>query len=243
MRRSLARAAALPWAIAVGQDLRQPTSTGEQNRMQRLTSGWVRELGRQAAHGSLRAQLTVNRLYHMVGSPAALLSPALIAAAAPAPARGAGGRPAPRPAALDVLAMVEDEPPGPSRPSGSGAARALPGPDCRAPVRRPISAGSRPPGGPDPSGNSLSSRSYSSASGTWSISLTLKNPTLSTRRPVKVSNCSRTPKFALPSPTNCQKIGSSTASRQLLFDSLFRYTPPSEKNSTRVGTPSGFART
>jgi 2-polyprenyl-6-methoxyphenol hydroxylase-like FAD-dependent oxidoreductase len=147
LMRRLARAAALPWAIAVGQDLRQPTSTGEQNRMQRLTSGWVRELGRQAAHGSFRAQLTVNRLFHMVGSPAALLSPALIAAAA-RHRLGRGGTPVPRPAALDVLAMVEDEPQGsePALRVGNGAGAARTG--LPAPVRRPISAGSRPSGPP-----------------------------------------------------------------------------------------------
>ena len=116
--RRLARTATLPWAIAVGQDLRQPTSVGRQNRLQKVTSGWVRELGRQSARGSIRAELTVNRLFHMVASPVALLHPALLAAGArDRLSRWGDGKANPRPAALDLLSMVQDEPsPIPVRP-------------------------------------------------------------------------------------------------------------------------------
>lgn len=120
LMRRLARTAALPWAIAVGQDLRQPTTTGEQSVPQKVTSAWVRELGRQAAHGSVRAQLTATRMFHMVGKPAALLHPALLAAAARA-RLGHGGSPTGRPTELDLLAMVEDEPAG--RPGAADVTR------------------------------------------------------------------------------------------------------------------------
>jgi len=111
--RRIARAAAVPWAVAVGQDLWQPTSVGEQNRVQKLTSGWVRELGRLSTYGNVRAQLTVARVFHMVVPPAALLHPALLVASAGDRLRSRFGhsRPqAPRPDALDLLAMVEDPP-------------------------------------------------------------------------------------------------------------------------------------
>ena len=107
LMRRLARTAALPWAIAVGADLRQPTSSGGQNPVQRLTGAWVRELSRQAAHGSGRAHLAVQRLAHLIGSPAGLVHPLLLAEAV---RHRVGGRrrPVARPAGLDVLAMVED---------------------------------------------------------------------------------------------------------------------------------------
>jgi len=112
LMRRLARVAVLPWAIAAGADLRQPTSSGRQNPAQRLTSAWVRELNRQAAHGSERAHLTVQRLAHLIGSPAGLLHPALLAGAVSSRI-GRRRRPVPRPPGLDVLAVVED--PVPSR--------------------------------------------------------------------------------------------------------------------------------
>lgn len=119
LMRRLAGVAALPWAIAVGADLRQPTSTGRQNRAQRLTSAWVRELTRQAAHGSNRAHLTVQRLSHLVGSPAALVHPALLAEAV-GNRLGRRRRPVPRPAALDLLGMIEDAVPPASAGTGRG---------------------------------------------------------------------------------------------------------------------------
>jgi 2-polyprenyl-6-methoxyphenol hydroxylase-like FAD-dependent oxidoreductase len=127
LMRRLARVAALPWAIAVGADLRQPTSSGRQNPAQRMTSAWVRELTRQAAHGNGRAHLAVQRLTHLIGSPAGLVHPALLAEAVRS--RLGLRRPAvPRPAGLDLLAMIEEpvsppagEGPGPGRGGSVGA--------------------------------------------------------------------------------------------------------------------------
>ena len=114
--RRLARVAGLPWAIATGADLRQPTSSGHQNRAQRMTSAWVRELNRQAVHGSERAHLAVQSLAHLIGSPAGLVHPALLVGVT----RGRIGRRHPaatRPDGLDLLDLVEDPPPG----AGAGA--------------------------------------------------------------------------------------------------------------------------
>ncbi|MGH3999471.1 MAG: hypothetical protein ACRDTJ_18670, partial [Pseudonocardiaceae bacterium] len=58
--------------------------------------------GRLAIHGNRRAHAVLARVYHLMGSPALLFHPALIAAALRARLTGYG-RPAPRPAALDAL--------------------------------------------------------------------------------------------------------------------------------------------
>ncbi len=139
LMRRLARVADLPWAIAVGADLRQPTSSGRQNPAQRVTSAWVRELTRQAAHGSERAQNALQRLTHLIGSPAGLIHPALIGAAV---GRRAGRRPRPvaRPAGLDRLAMFEDPVPSPTAGPDRGGS---------------VSAGSRPAG---PTGSNVGTR-------------------------------------------------------------------------------------
>ncbi len=76
----LARTAALPWRIAVGQDVRQPTTEARENLVQRVSNGWARELSRLAIHGNDRALSTMMRMYHLVGTPASLLHPALIGA-------------------------------------------------------------------------------------------------------------------------------------------------------------------
>lgn len=118
--RRLARVAGLPWAIATGADLRQPTSSGHQNRAQRMTSAWVRELNRQAVHGSERAHLAVQRLAHLIGSPAGLVHPALLAGVT----RGRIGRRHPaatRPDGLDQLDLVEDPAPGSGATDRPGA--------------------------------------------------------------------------------------------------------------------------
>jgi len=128
LMRRLARTAALPWAIAVGADLRQPTSSGRQNPGQRLTSAWVRELTRQAAHGGGRAHMAVQRLAHLIGSPAGLVHPLLLAEAV---RHRIGGRrrPVGRPVGLDVLSMVEDPHPqavASMAPAGGGTDPAAP---------------------------------------------------------------------------------------------------------------------
>ena len=76
-----ARITALPWSIAIGQDLRQPSSAGRLTLTQKVLDGWAREVSVLAVHGNQRALDSMTRLYHLVGSPAALMHPALIGAA------------------------------------------------------------------------------------------------------------------------------------------------------------------
>ncbi len=144
LQRRLARKAVLPWAIAVGQDLRYPTTDGDQNRAQKLTSDWVRELRRLASSGNDRAHLTVVGLFNMVVSPAALLHPALVAGVIGHRLRGRTSTVA-RPAALDVLSLVIDETPAaPSAAVGTvpPASNSGSGPAVKPAVVAPRAAGS-----------------------------------------------------------------------------------------------------
>jgi 2-polyprenyl-6-methoxyphenol hydroxylase-like FAD-dependent oxidoreductase len=83
-RRLLRRFAALlelPWAVATGEDMRYPSSGAQQNLRQRLLLAWSRQLGLLAVHGNGRAQDTMSRVYHLMGAPAEMFHPALLAAA------------------------------------------------------------------------------------------------------------------------------------------------------------------
>ncbi|WP_312870703.1 NAD(P)/FAD-dependent oxidoreductase [Streptomyces himalayensis] len=82
LMRRLARAAELPWAIATGEDLRYTDSESGRSPIDALFGRWSHELDRLAVHGDLRAQRTLDRIYHLVGSPAGMFHPALIASAA-----------------------------------------------------------------------------------------------------------------------------------------------------------------
>jgi len=99
LQRRFARLAALPWAIAAGQDLRLPTSEGAESRAQSLFGAWAGEVGQLAAHGDARATMALARVYHLMASPVVLAHPALLLASVRARMRGAG-RPNPRPPIL-----------------------------------------------------------------------------------------------------------------------------------------------
>ena len=100
--RELDRVTEFPWAVAIGQDLRMPSSSGRQSRLQALTSAWVSALERRAVLGDERASATLAGVYHLERSPSALLHPALIASVALGRVRREQA-PAPRPAVLDRL--------------------------------------------------------------------------------------------------------------------------------------------
>jgi hypothetical protein len=92
-----------PWAVAIGQDLQMPSSTGQQSRAQAAVSAWASQVARRAVQGDRRAHQVLMRTYHLETSATALLHPALIASVAigrltrtPASAQ--------RPSALRVLA-------------------------------------------------------------------------------------------------------------------------------------------
>jgi len=100
--RKFAAVVSLPWAMSTSEDLRYPTSTGHQSLPQALLGRWTQQLSRLAAHGDRRAHAVLARVYHLMGSPALLFHPALVAAVFRARLTGYGPA-APRPAALDAL--------------------------------------------------------------------------------------------------------------------------------------------
>ena len=95
LMRRFHKATDLPWAIATGEDRRHIGSDRHQPGVDALFERWSGEVDRLAAHGDLRAQRTLDRIYHLVGSPIGLLHPALLVTALRARLRGL---PAPAPA-------------------------------------------------------------------------------------------------------------------------------------------------
>ena len=105
--RRFATVARLPWEIATGQDLRQPSCTGRPSRAQTASTAWALTVQRLAVHGNLRALGALNRLYHLTGSAGRLAAsgaagrrgprpagrPGAVGAAPPRPAESVGGRP------------------------------------------------------------------------------------------------------------------------------------------------------
>ena len=102
LQRRLDRVADFPWSVATSEDLRQPTSDGQQSAAQRLATAWSAELGQLAVAGNERAAWTFAQVYHLMIGPQALFAPALVAEVARARIRGHGPS-APRPEVLDRL--------------------------------------------------------------------------------------------------------------------------------------------
>jgi 2-polyprenyl-6-methoxyphenol hydroxylase-like FAD-dependent oxidoreductase len=107
LQRRLGTTADLPWQVATSEDLRHPSSTGSQPRMQRLLSLWSAQLARLAAHGDRRAYLAFARVYHLMAAPAMLFHPALVFSALRAALRGMPEQ-NPRPRALKALAEARN---------------------------------------------------------------------------------------------------------------------------------------
>jgi len=101
--RAFCKVAALPWAIATGEDLRYPTCTGTGSRTQALLHRWTLELSRLSAHGDVLAQSSIARVYHLMAPPWILFRPGLLAAALRARIRGYGPE-TPRPEIVDSSA-------------------------------------------------------------------------------------------------------------------------------------------
>lgn len=100
--RDLDRITDFPWAVAIGEDLQMPSSTGRQSRAQAAVSAWASAVGLRAVHGDRRAHQALMAAYHLEGSAAALFHPALVVSVA----LGRLGRTRPaqrRPAVLDAL--------------------------------------------------------------------------------------------------------------------------------------------
>jgi len=91
-----------PWAVAIGQDLQMPSSSGQQSLAQAAVSAWASEVARRAVQGDRRAHQVLIKTYHLESSPTALLHPALIASVARGRLLRAKAS-APRPAVLDAV--------------------------------------------------------------------------------------------------------------------------------------------
>jgi len=101
--RELDRVVDFPWAVAIGQDLQMPSSSGRQTPAQAAVSAWASQVARRAVQGDLRAHQVLMQTYHLEGSATALLHPALVASVAIGRLSRTAAR-GPRPAVLDVLA-------------------------------------------------------------------------------------------------------------------------------------------
>jgi 2-polyprenyl-6-methoxyphenol hydroxylase-like FAD-dependent oxidoreductase len=102
LQRKIAAVADLPWSVATTEDLRHPSSAGQQSRSQQLIGRWSAELAELAAHGDRGAYRAFARVYHLMAAPALLFHPALFVSAGLAAIRGMPPA-APRPPLLDSL--------------------------------------------------------------------------------------------------------------------------------------------
>jgi len=103
LQRRIGAAADMPWLVATTEDLRHPSSSGTQTKMQRLVGLWTTQLARLAAHGDRGAYLAFARVYHLMAAPAMLFHPAVIISACRAALRGMPEE-NPRPRLLKALA-------------------------------------------------------------------------------------------------------------------------------------------
>jgi 2-polyprenyl-6-methoxyphenol hydroxylase-like FAD-dependent oxidoreductase len=103
LQRRIGAAADLPWSVATSEDLRHPSSSGPQTRVQRLVGLWTDQLARLVAHGDRDAYLAFSRVYHLMAAPAMLFNPRVIYSVCRAAVRGMPEQ-NPRPRALNALA-------------------------------------------------------------------------------------------------------------------------------------------
>jgi 2-polyprenyl-6-methoxyphenol hydroxylase-like FAD-dependent oxidoreductase len=102
----LDRVADFCWTVSSGEDLRHPTSEGEQSPGQRVLARWSMELGRQAVAGNRRAYRTFVLTYNLMAQPVTLFHPALFLTAARAAVAGRSA-PTPRPEVLESLRQAQ----------------------------------------------------------------------------------------------------------------------------------------
>lgn len=118
--RRLAREAAVPWAIATGEDLRFATSEGRPPAVSALLGRWTRQVGLLAVHGDELAHRTTSTVYHLMGPPRLLLRPRLVVAAVRARLRGFG------PATERPLVVRPDTGAGDARRARAGSSAHVP---------------------------------------------------------------------------------------------------------------------
>jgi flavin-dependent dehydrogenase len=106
LQRRLDRMADFCWSVATSEDLRHPTSEGQQNLGQRLLARWSMELALQAVAGDHRAYRTFLLAYNLMAQPIVLFHPALFLNAARTALLGRAAS-APRPAVLEALRQAQ----------------------------------------------------------------------------------------------------------------------------------------
>jgi hypothetical protein len=109
VQRKIAAVADLPWSVATTEDLRHPSSAGQQSRSQQLIGRWSAQLAELAAHGDRGAYRAFARVYHLTAAPAVLFQPTLFLSAGIAAVRGMPPA-APRPPVLEGLGAASLDP-------------------------------------------------------------------------------------------------------------------------------------
>ena len=101
LQRKLSEVADLPWSIATGADLRQPSANHTPAPQERLFGLWVERLARLAAAGDAAATVVFSQIYNLTATPSMLFHPLLVGGVLRsllAPLRTM-----PRPAVLDAI--------------------------------------------------------------------------------------------------------------------------------------------
>lgn len=110
VQRRVAAITDVPWSIATTADVQLPSCSVRPRPAQRLSALWGARLARLAAAGNARATTSISAVNHLMASPATLLHPALLLAAArPLPATRL-----PRPASVQQLRRPARPPVGPA---------------------------------------------------------------------------------------------------------------------------------
>ena len=122
LQRRLDGVADFCWSVATSEDLRHPTSAGQQNLGQRVIARWSTELAKQATADDRLAYRAFARAYHLMARPIVLFHPALFLDAALSAVRGRGA-PAPRP---EMLGRLRESSEGGRPPSIPGSVKAQP---------------------------------------------------------------------------------------------------------------------
>lgn len=109
LQRRLGAVADLPWSVATSEDLRMPSSDGEQDLRQRLSTVWTRRMVRLAAGGDEPCTRAFASVYHLMGSPVRLFGPRVVSAILRSCVKGVPAAAA-RPAVLDGVGSLVGAP-------------------------------------------------------------------------------------------------------------------------------------
>jgi hypothetical protein len=95
----LAKVTDFPWSVATGEDVRYASAGRRQTILQRLTGRWTARMSRLAVGGDEPCLRAFGEAYHLMGSPALIFGPAVVASVLRSLVKGYPD-PAPRPPVL-----------------------------------------------------------------------------------------------------------------------------------------------